>query len=146
MNKKDIKYSSSNLNKINDESNAYNNNLYEIKLIISFEFLMKEYNLNMTLIDLKKCINSRYHLKENEYEIYIGENNISNLPHDTLISNIIKKFNLKDITIKTFKNFFDVNKEFGEYERFLTNNISLKNDDINMLINEYKNIKEDLNI
>ncbi len=146
MNKRDIKYSPSNLNKINDESNADNNNSFEIKLIISFEFLMKESNINMTLIDLMKCINYRYHLKEYEYEIFIGENNISNLPHDTLISNIINKFNLKNITIKTFKNFFDVNKEFGEYERFLTNNISLKNDDINMLINEYKNIKEDLNI
>ena len=145
MNKEEIKYSYSNINTINDENNEDNNNLFGLKLIILFEFEMKELSLNMTLIDLKKYINLKFHLQDYEYILFIGKNNINNLPQDTLVSDIVNKFNVNKITIKTFKNIFDVHKELDKYEYFLTNNISLKNDDINMLINEYKNIKEEIN-
>ena len=145
MNKEEIKYSYSNINTINDENNEDNNNLFGLKLIILFEFEMKELSLNMTLIDLKKYINLKFHLQDYEYILFIGKNNINNLPQDTLVSDIVNKFNVNKITIKTFKNIFDVHKELDKYEYFLANNISLKNDDINMLINEYKNIKEEIN-
>ena len=141
---KDIKHSSSNINEINDE-NDDKNNMLEIKLDIIFEFILKEFGLNMTLLDLKKYINTNFHLNENEYALYIDKKNISNLPQETLISNIINKNNIDNINIKTFKTIFDVNKELDEYEKFLTNNISLKNDDINMLIKEYNDIKEEFN-
>ena len=141
---KDIKHSSSNINEINDE-NDDKNNMLEIKLDIIFEFILKEFGLNMTLLDLKKYINTNFHLNENEYALYIDKKNISNLPQETLISNIINKNNINNINIKTFKTIFDVNKELDEYEKFLTNNISLKNDDINMLIKEYNDIKEEFN-
>ena len=141
---KDIKHSSSNINEINDE-NDDKNNMLEIKLDIIFEFILKEFGLNMTLLDLKNYINTNFHLNENEYALYIDKKNISNLPQETLISNIINKNNIDNINIKTFKTIFDVNKELDEYEKFLTNNISLKNDDINMLIKEYNDIKEELN-
>ena len=142
---KDIKHSSSNINEINDENDDDKNIMLEIKLDIIFEFILKEFGLNMTLLDLKNYINTNFHLNENEYALYIDKKNISNLPQETLISNIINKNNTNNINIKTFKTIFDVNKELDEYEKFLTNNISLKNDDINMLIKEYNDIKEELN-
>ena len=142
---KDIKHSSSNINEINDENDDDKNNMLEIKLDIIFEFILKEFGLNMTLLDLKNYINTNFHLNENEYALYIDKKNISNLPQETLISNIINKNNTNNINIKTFKTIFDVNKELDEYEKFLTNNISLKNDDINMLIKEYNDIKEEFN-
>ena len=138
---KDIKHSSSN---INDENDDDKNNMLEIKLDIIYEFILKESGLNMTLLDLKKYINFNFHLNENEYALYIGDKNISNLPQETLISNIINKNNINNIKIKTFKTIFDVNKELDKYEKFLTNNISLKNDDINRLIKEYNDFKEEL--
>ena len=144
MNIKDIKYSSLNNNIINVENNLKDLPILKTKLISIFEFVKKDFNLNATLLDLKKYINVKFHIQEYEYELYIGENLISNFPPDTPVSNLFNKDNINKITIKTYKNIYDVQKELSNYENFLTKNISLKDNEISLLKKEYENIKQDL--
>ena len=145
MDKKDQNYSSENFNKINVPNNQNNNsNLVKTKLIIKYDLVKKELNSNIALSDLKKFINTNFNMNEIKYELYIEENSINNLPDDTSILNLINKYNLNQITIKSFKNIFDVKNELNTYETFLTKNISLKNDEIDLIQKEYENIKKDL--
>ena len=145
MDKKDQNYSSENFNKINVPKNQNNNsNLLKTKLIIKYDLVKKELNSNISLSDLKKFINFNFNMNENKYELYIGENSINNLPDDTSILNLINKYNLNQITIKSFKNIFDVKNELNTYETFLTKNITLKNDEIDLIQKEYENIQKDL--
>ena len=145
MDKKDQNYSSENFNKINVPKNQNNNsNLLKTKLIIKYDLVKKELNSNISLSDLKKFINTNFNMNEIKYELYIGENSINNLPDDTSILNLINKYNLNQITIKSFKNIFDVKNELNTYETFLTKNITLKNDEIDLIQKEYENIQKDL--
>ena len=145
MDKEDKNYSSENFNKINEPKNQNNNsNLLKTKLIISYDLVKKELNSNIVLSDLKKFINTNFNLNEIKYELYIGENSINNLPDDTSILNLINKYNLNKVTIRSFKNVFDVKNELNTYETFLTKNITLKNDEIDLIQKEYENIKKDL--
>ena len=144
MNTKDIKYSSLNNNIINVENNLKDFPVLKTKLITIFEFVKKDFNLNETLLDLKKYINVKFHIQDYEYELYIGENLVSNFPPDTLVSNLFNKYNINKITIKAYKSIYDVQIELNNYENFLTKNISLKENEISLLKKEYEYIKQDL--
>ena len=144
MNIKDIKYSSLNNNIINVENNLKDLPILKTKLISIFEFVKKDFNLNATLLDLKKYINVKFHIQDYEYELYIGENLISNFPTDMLVSNLFSKYNINKITVKAYKTIYDVQKELSNYENFLTKNISLKDNEISLLKKENENIKQDL--
>ena len=144
MNTKDIKYSSLNNNIINVENNLKDFPVLKTKLITIFEFVKKDFNLNGTLLDLKKYINVKFHIQDYEYELYIGENLVSNFPPDTLVSNLLNKYNINKISIKAFKSIYDVQIELNNYENFLTKNISLKENEISLLKKEYEYIKQDL--
>ena len=144
MNTKDIKYSSLNNNIINVENNLKDFPVLKTKLITIFEFVKKDFNLNETLLDLKKYINVKFHIQDYKYEIYIGENLVNNFPPDTLVSNLLNKYNINKITIKAFKSIYDVQIELNNYENFLTKNISLKENEISLLKKEYEYIKQDL--
>ena len=144
MNTKDIKYSSLNNNIINVENNLKDFPVLKTKLITIFEFVKKDFNLNETLLDLKKYINVKFHIQDYEYELYIGENLVSNFPPDTLVSNLLNKYNINKITIKAYKSIYDIQIELNNYENFLTKNISLKENEISLLKKEYEYIKQDL--
>ena len=118
--------------------------LLKSKLIIIFDFIKKEQISNMTLLDLKKKINIKFNIHEYEYEIFINEIPISNLSNEILILSLLNKYNTNKITIKTFKSIFDIQNELNNYEKLLTKNISLKDNEINLLNIEYDNIKKDL--
>ncbi len=118
--------------------------LLKSKLIIIFDFIKKEQISNMTLLDLKKKINIKFNIHEYEYEILINEIPISNLSNEILILSLLNKYNTNKITIKTFKSIFDIQNELNNYEKLLTKNISLKDNEINLLNIEYDNIKKDL--
>lgn len=144
MNTKDIKYSSLNNNIINVENNLKDFPVLKTKLITIFEFVKKDFNLNETLLDLKKYINVKFHIQDYKYEIYIGENLVNNFPPDTLVSNLLNKYNINKITIKAYKSIYDIQIELNNYENFLTKNISLKENEISLLKKEYEYIKQDL--
>ena len=129
---------------INEIIEQNESTLLKSKLIIKFDFIKKEQISNMTLLDLKKKINIKFNIHEYEYEILINEIPISNLSNEILILSLLNKYNTNKITIKTFKSIFDIQNELNNYEKLLTKNISLKDNEINLLNIEYDNIKKDL--
>ena len=140
----EINQLSSNKNVINDDINKEKGILIEVKLIMLFEFTKSKPNVNITLNDLIKNINLKFHLEEHEYELYIDNNFIYNLPPNTLLIDLFNKYQSNNVKIKTFKNIFDVLKEMNNYEQFLINKIQLKEKEIDSLNKEYKSIIEEL--
>ena len=89
-------------------------------------------------------MNIKFNIHEYEYEILINEIPITNLSNEILILSLLNKYNTNKITIKTFKSIFDIKNQLNNYEKLLTKNISLKDNEINLLNIEYDNIKKDL--
>ena len=130
---------------VNNETNQTNgSNLLNSKLIIIFDFIQEDSNSNMTLFDVKNKINSLFNIHEYEYELFINEIPISQLEDEVVIRPLLNKYNTNTIIIKAYKNIFDIQNDLNNYEHFLSNNISLKNNEINKLNIEYENIKKDL--
>ena len=128
----------------NLKNNDNNNSNLTTKIIVKFDFIKKESNLNMSLFDLKCYINTKLHMQEYEYELFIEEIPLNNFPNDTLIANILNKYNVNKIVIKAFKTIFDVQNILNNYEKYLINKISSKEDEIKMFKAEGEKIKEDL--
>ena len=123
-----------------------NNNSEKIKAKIIFKYDQKIISTpKFTLSELKDEINKAYSIQENEYYLLIDENNITDLPNDTDINTLLAKFNEKKIVIKSFKNIFDIEKQLNDYENILSKQISIRNDEINLLKIEYEKIMQDLN-
>ena len=140
-----INNSFGNNNKINNGTLEKSNYVLKTKLIIDFDFINRESNINMKLIDLKNIINSKFNIQEYEYELFLDEKSINNFPNETLIVDLLNKYNATKIIIKSYKNILDVQNQINSYEKLLIKNISLKDDEIKLLNNEYENIKNDLN-
>ena len=123
----------------------YPNNI-NLKMKFSYDLIIRNSNKNITLSDLRKEINKHYFLNENEYELLFGEKTLDkNIPNDFSLSDIINKYKDNKITIKTFKNIFDTQKQINSYEHFLDNNIQKKRDEIKLLDIEYSDFIKDLN-
>ena len=136
----------SNINKIinNDNKKKEKNSIMKAEIILKYDFIKKECNKDMTLFDLKKYINTKFHIQEYEYEIFIGEHNINCLSDDTSILNVLNKYNLNIIIIKAYKNIIDILNELNNYEHFLTKKISLKDNEIKKIKEDEEKINEDL--
>ena len=143
MDKNDIKSSSPNFNK-NNNKNDNITCMINSKIITIFDFKKDEPNSKQTLLDLKEYIKTKFHFQDYEYELYIDEYSINHFPNDIQILYLLNEYNDNKFIIKSFKNIFDINNEINKYDTFLTNNISLKEDEINLLNEEYKNMLEDL--
>ena len=144
MDKKDIKQSKNNNNIIIDNSKEGNTQLFKSKFITIFDFNIKDINSQYTLFELKKYINKKFNIREFEYDLLINENQINNLPDNTQILYLFKKYNTNKIIIKSFKNIFDIYKSLNDYENHLMKSISLKENEIELLKKEYENLKNDL--
>ena len=136
----------SNINIINDNNDKEKEKSFimKTKIIIKYDFIKKESNKDMNLFDLKQYINTKFHIQEYEYELFIGEHNINCLSNDTSILNLLNKYNLNKIIIKAFKNIIDILNELKNYEKFLAKKISLKDDEIKKLKEEHEKINKDL--
>ena len=135
----------SNINIINNNNKENEKNfIMKARIVLKYDFIKKESNKDITLFDLKKYINTKFHMQEYEYELFIGEHNINCLSNDTSILNLLNKYNLNKIIIKSFKNIIDILNELNNYEKFLTKKISLKDDEIKKLKEEHEKINEDL--
>ena len=121
-----------------------NNNNIKVQLAFNFEIKIK-ITEKMTLSELKTEISKNYFLTEDEYEIFIGEKNINAEPNNLNVMKLFEKYKSNNINIKTYKNILDLQNQLNNYENFLTKNISLKTNDIDLLSKEYENLKKDLN-
>ncbi len=117
----------------------------DFKLISTYNLIINHSDINMTISELRKQINKNYSLKENEYQLLIGNYSINTLSNDTLVVDLLNKYKDNNIIIKTHKNIYDLQKQIIDYENFLTKNILIKNDEISSLNSEYENIIKDLN-
>lgn len=118
---------------------------FDFKLISTYNLIINHSDINMTISELRKQINKNYSLKENEYQLLIGNYSINNLSNDTLVVDLLNKYKDNNIIIKTHKSLYDLQKQINDYENFLTKNILIKSDEISSLNSEYKNIINDLN-
>ena len=144
MDKKDIENSKNNSNKIMDISGKENTQIFKSKFILKFDFNMKDIDSHYTLSELKKYINKKFNIQELEYDLLINENQINNLPDDTQILYLFKKYNTNKIVIKSFKNIFDIYNSLNNYEDHLIKSISYKDNEIKLFKATYENIKKDL--
>jgi hypothetical protein len=133
------------------QSDYQNNNIkIDSSLIKTHIIFINEIKINglssdFSLLSLKTYINNKYSLQEYEYEVFIGENNINNYPDTTLILFLLNKYKENSITIKTFKNALDAQNQLNDYEQFLDQQISLKDEDIKSISLEVTKLMEDLN-
>ena len=144
MDKNDIKNSQNNSNKIVENADKENTQIFKSKFILKFDFNMKDIDSHYTLSELKKYINKKFNIQEFEYDLLVNENKINNLPDDTQIVYLFKKYNANKIIIKSFKNIFDIYSSLNNYENHLVKSIEYKENEIKIFKTEYENIKKDL--
>ena len=125
--------------------NSKNNDKFKLKLLFIYDLKLMIKDKKMNISDLKYQINKNYSIQDDEYELYIGETCINYMPNDTPILNILNDHKVKKIRIKSCRNIFDIQDQINEYENFLIRTISLKDEDIELLNNEYENLLKDLN-
>ena len=140
----DINYSSLNNNINKGHNQKESNSIFKSKIIIKYDFAIKDSNSNMTLLDLKKEINKKFNIKEDEYELFIGEHSLKLLSNEIPIVSLLNKYKINNIKIQSFKTIIDSERDIINYENILSKKISLKDDEIKMLNVEYEKIKEDL--
>ena len=140
----DINYSSLNNNINKGHNQKESNSIFKSKIIIKYDFAIKDSNSNMTLLDLKKEINKKFNIKEDEYELFIGEHSLKLLSNEIPIVSLLNKYKINNIKIQSYKTILDSKRDIINYENILSKKISLKDDEIKMLNVEYEKIKEDL--
>ena len=140
----DINYSSLNNNINKGHNQKESNSIFKSKIIIKYDFAIKDSNTNMTLLDLKKEINKKFNIKEDEYELFIGEHSLKLLSNEIPIVSLLNKYKINNIKIQSYKTILDSKRDIINYENILSKKISLKDDEIKMLNVEYEKIKEDL--
>ena len=141
----DINYSSLNNNINKGLNQKESNSIFKSKILIKYDFAIKDSNTNMTLLDLKKEINKKFNIKEDEYELFIGEHSLKLLSNEIPIVSLLNKYKINNIKIQSYKTILDSKRDIINYENILSKKISLKDDEIKMLNVEYEKIKEDLN-
>ena len=129
----------------NENTYQGNDNLLESKIIFTYDLIIKDFNSTYTLQDLKNYIIANYSNQDLNYELLIDENPINNLPNDTLIPDLLNKYNTNIITLKSSKTSNDILNQLNHYQNYLTKNISLKENKINLINLEYRKLMEDLN-
>lgn len=125
--------------------NNKNNDKLKLKLLFIYDLNLVIKDKKMNISDLKYQINKSYSIQDDEYELFIGETCISNMPNDTPILNILNDHKVDKIRIKSFKNLFDIQDQVNEYENFLKRTISLKDEEMALLNNETEKLLQDLN-
>ena len=125
--------------------NNKNNGKLKVKILFIHDLQLNIKDKKMNISDLKYQINKNYSIQDDEYELFIGETCISNMPNDTPILNILNDHKVDKIRIKSFKNLFDIQDQVNEYENFLKRTISLKDEEMALLNNETEKLLQDLN-
>lgn len=125
--------------------NSRNNNKLHMKLFLIYDLKLIVKDKKMNISDLKQEINKSYSVQDDEYDLYIGETCINNLPNDSPILNILNDHKDNKIRIKSEKNIFDIQDQVNKYENFLKRTISLKDKDMELLNSEHEKLLKDLN-
>jgi hypothetical protein len=75
-----------------------------LEIIINFNHLIKlSLKPDSKLIDLREMINSKFLMKDDEYEIYIKDLHLLQMNLDLSLSNLIQNYQTNEIVVKSFK-------------------------------------------
>jgi len=136
-----------NINENNDNNNNNNiiiNNENEDENIIINTIYTHKINLNFpenaTLFDLKTQISKNFLIREEEYELFLGENSLSKVNNKKLLNEIINQFKTKEFKIKSYKNIFDLKTQLLDYNEYLEKSIKEKQKEIENFKKDYKEI------
>ena len=134
------------INGINHENNLkYIQKSDKVNINIIHTIDLNFVDKDITLYKLKKQINQKLFLKEEEYNLYINGNDITNLSKKTLINELIDQYKDNKIIIKSDKNIFDIQKQINDYNNFLLEKINSKEKEIQLLKNQQESLINDLN-
>ena len=134
------------INGINHENNLkYIQKSDKVNINIIHTIDLNFVDKDITLYKLKKQINQKLFLKEEEYNLYINGNDITNLSKKTLINELIDQYKDNKIIIKSDKNIFDIQKQINDYNNFLSEKINSKEKEIQLLKNQQESLLKDLN-
>ena len=125
--------------------NSKNNDKFKLKLLFIYDLKLMIKDKKMNISDLKYQINKNYSIQDDEYDLYIGETCINDMPNDSPILNILNDHKDNKIRIKSCRNVFDIQDQINEYENYLIRTISLKDENMALLNNEHEKLLKDLN-
>jgi hypothetical protein len=121
------------INNENEDENVIINTTYTHKINLNFPE-------NATLFDLKTQISKNFLIREEEYELFLGENSLSKVNNKKLLNEIIYQFKTKEFKIKSYKNIFDLKTQLLDYNEYLEKSIKEKQKEIENFKKDYKEI------
>ncbi len=121
------------INNENEDENVIINTTYTHKINLNFPE-------NATLFDLKTQISKNFLIREEEYELFLGENSLSKVNNKKLLNEIINQPKTKEFKIKSYKNIFDLKTQLLDYNEYLEKSIKEKQKEIENFKKDYKEI------
>lgn len=145
-NKNNIIITSKEINLMNNNKDTNDETNKEINAQIYFHhnITIKIDEKNITVLDLKNQIGRNLSLKSNEYQLFISQSLLDDSYNKILIKNLVENFKTNIFIIKSNKNAFDIQKQLQDYEKYLSNSISMKEEEIQVFNLEYERLKNDL--
>lgn len=83
-----------------------------------------------TLLDLKTQISKNFLIREDEYELFLGDVSLSKMSNKTTLQSLVDQYKSVNFSIKSYKNIFDLKKQLVDYNEFLDKNIKTKEEEI----------------
>ena len=114
-----------------------------VKVLFSHD-LKISFPKEATLLDLKAQISKSFLIREDEYEIYLGNNSLYKINNKVTLSSLIEKFHCSDFKIKTYKNIFDLKQQLIDYTEYMDNSIKEKEKEIESFKKNYNDLIKDL--
>ena len=114
-----------------------------VKVLFSHD-LKISFPKEATLLDLKAQISKSFLIREDEYEIYLGNNSLYKINNKVTLSSLIEKFQCSDFKIKTYKNIFDLKQQLIDYTEYMDNSIKEKENEIESFKKNYNDLIKDL--
>ena len=114
-----------------------------VKVLFSHD-LKISFPKEATLLDLKAQISKSFLIREDEYEIYLGNNSLYKINNKISLSSLIEKYQCSDFKIKTYKNIFDLKQQLIDYTEYMDNSIKEKEKEIESFKKNYNDLIKDL--
>ncbi len=114
-----------------------------VKVLFSHD-LKINFPKEATLLDLKAQISKSFLMREDEYELYLGNNSLYKINNKISLSSLIEKYQCSDFKIKTYKNIFDLKQQLIDYTEYMDNSIKEKEKEIESFKKNYNDLIKDL--
>ena len=114
-----------------------------VKVLFSHD-LKINFPKEATLLDLKTQISKSFLMREDEYDLFLGNNSLYKINNKISLSSLIEKYQCSDFKIKTYKNIFDLKQQLIDYTEYMDNSIKEKENEIESFKKNYNDLIKDL--